>query len=89
MEGNAILEEETAKKKKMPPSAPVTKPVAAKSKSPNVYAQARETILSAMSPKDRSFIESLETEGKTDHHRYKAFVNEIMKLGDKLSEKSS
>lgn len=81
-EGDRLLEQEAQKKTTTTPKAP-TLPTKASSNNP--YLQARLKILSAMDPEKRQFIERLEKEGKKDTRQYQEFIQEIQKLGDKLS----
>lgn len=79
-EGDRLLEQESKKKIAPKASTPLTK-----TSSNNPYFQARLKILSAMDPEKRQLIERLEKEGKKDTRQYQEFIQEIQKLGDKLS----
>jgi hypothetical protein len=81
-EGNRLLEED-AKHQSSQKTSKITKPTTS---SGNPYFQARQKILSDMDPGKRKIIEQMETEGNTDSRQYQEFVEQIHKLGDKLSQ---
>jgi hypothetical protein len=89
-EGAELLDAEV--KAKTPPVPPnenkrLQDALAASTKNP--YVRARLKILNDLPKERRDSIEAMEKNGKTDNPTYKEFVQMIMKLGDKFSEKFS
>ena len=77
-EGTKLLEEEAASSKQNKPIEPLPK-------SKDYYRQARMKLVKDMDPKKVAMLQKMEKDHDTNNAMYQNFVDEIIKLGDKIS----
>lgn len=86
-EGDLLLEEEAKSKPIVPAKEIPTKQKTPISNKSNYYLQARLQLFGEMDPKKVAMIKKMELAKDTNNDVYQCFVDNVVSLGDKLSNK--
>ncbi len=82
-EGNLLLEADSKQSPQQPSSTTKTSPPP---KSKDYYRQARLQLFKGMDPKKVNMLQRMEKEHDVNNDIYQCFVDEVIKLGDKISD---